>query len=576
MAKMLPPEISDETVSGAERSLFSKLRADLPDDWTVLHSLGLAVHERKPWTEVDFVLIGPKGLFCLEVKGGRVARHEGQWLFTDRHGQVWPRAKGPFEQAAEAAAAVAHFAESKFPEIWDVVVGYGVATPDVVFDVDGPDIEGSLVYDSRDATRGFGAYLEKLATHWRHRLEGQRRRPMRGLSGEEHRRLVDLLRGDFDFRPSLRTRVGLVNRELLRLTEEQYHVLDGLAENERVVVKGGAGTGKTLLAIEEATRQAQAGRRVFLFCFNRQLADFLTRTVKDEKLIRARHLHGFISEEVARAGLFDRLPPPDEAHSYTVAYPQLCVEAILDSSDPPECDVLILDEAQDLLRERYVDVFDLLVKGGLARGTWRAFLDPNQNIFQGVSPAGMQRLQDAHPAFYRLTENCRNTVPIAKSVAMLSGIKADKTLAVSGPDVETCWYRDAAMQTRLVSRHVNRLLSRGLHPTDIVLLSLRKLQRSCLASGLQEVPYKIWEFEHGPPTPGPALRFSTIAGFKGLEADAVLIVDINDLSSEKSRYSLYVGGSRARGLLSLFIDEAARPAYEKMKGELEQRSVHKG
>ena len=154
---------------------------------------------------------------------------------------------------------------------------------------------------------------------------------------------------------------------------------------------------------------------------------------------------------------------------------------------------------------------------------------------------------------------------------MLSGIKADKVLVVSGPEVEIYWYRDAATQTRQVSRHVNRLLSEGLHPTDIVLLSFRKFHRSCLGSGLREVPHKIWEFESGPPTPRPALRFSTIAGFKGLEADATVIVDIDDLSSEKMRSSLYVGASRPRVLLSLFINEGARPAYEKMKSDFEQR-----
>jgi hypothetical protein len=87
------------------------------------------------------------------------------------------------------------------------------------------------------------------------------------------------------------------------LTQEQYHVLDGLSENDRVLVRGGAGTGKTLLAIEEARRQARGGRRVVLFCFNRQLAAFLAGTVKDETLIRARHLHVFMSEEITRAGV---------------------------------------------------------------------------------------------------------------------------------------------------------------------------------------------------------------------------------------------------------------------------------
>ena len=88
MARMVPPIVSDATQSNAEIRLFGKIRDELSDDWIVLHSLGLAGHARKPWAEIDFVLIGPPGVFCLEVKGGRVARRDGMWEFTNRHGET--------------------------------------------------------------------------------------------------------------------------------------------------------------------------------------------------------------------------------------------------------------------------------------------------------------------------------------------------------------------------------------------------------------------------------------------------------------------------------------------------------
>ena len=179
------------------------------------------------------MLIGPTGLFCLEVKGGRLARTKGMWLFTDRHGQVTQKSEGPFEQVAGATAALTHYVAEKLPQIWNVVVGYGVATPDIEFGVAGPDIEEKIVYDIRDESRSFSGYLAQIEDHWRKRLESQRGRSMRGLEKDESRRLAVLLRGDFDARRSLRTRVGLVNQELLRLTEEQYRVLDGLAEKAK-------------------------------------------------------------------------------------------------------------------------------------------------------------------------------------------------------------------------------------------------------------------------------------------------------------------------------------------------------
>src|SRR5712692_1544581 len=98
MARMCPPELSAEVRSHAERHLFELLKDGLSDSWTVLHSLGVIGHRAKPWAEVDFVLVGPPGVFCLEVKGGRVQRHEGMWFFTDRFDPVTTKREGPFEQ----------------------------------------------------------------------------------------------------------------------------------------------------------------------------------------------------------------------------------------------------------------------------------------------------------------------------------------------------------------------------------------------------------------------------------------------------------------------------------------------
>ena len=72
MAKMIPSEFDEATVSAAERRFFELIKHD-PDtaDWTALHSLGLARRGRKPFGEIDFVVIIPAaGVFCLEVKGG--------------------------------------------------------------------------------------------------------------------------------------------------------------------------------------------------------------------------------------------------------------------------------------------------------------------------------------------------------------------------------------------------------------------------------------------------------------------------------------------------------------------------
>ncbi len=75
MARMLPPEVAEDNPSNAEKRIFQKFKDGLSGEWTVLHSLGLAHHNRKRWAEADFVLVGPRGVFVGEVKGGRIARN---------------------------------------------------------------------------------------------------------------------------------------------------------------------------------------------------------------------------------------------------------------------------------------------------------------------------------------------------------------------------------------------------------------------------------------------------------------------------------------------------------------------
>src|SRR3954447_9567164 len=96
---MIPQIISSATKSRAERLVFDLLRdIDLPDA-VALHSVGLSKHEYKRWGELDFVILSPKGLFVLEVKGGGVGCHEGIWTYTDRFGQEHRNSEGPFKQA---------------------------------------------------------------------------------------------------------------------------------------------------------------------------------------------------------------------------------------------------------------------------------------------------------------------------------------------------------------------------------------------------------------------------------------------------------------------------------------------
>jgi hypothetical protein len=571
---MYPAAVDPETESGAERELFHRFADELSDDWAVLHSLGMSVHDRKLWAQIDFVAVGPRGIFCLEVKGGRVARKAGKWLFTNRHGRTTEKNEGPFEQAGSATAALRRYLRGRIKAAKHATVGFGVMMPDIVFNAEGPDIDVDVLYDERNRDEGLGAYVRRLADVWRSRLESRHRGwSFRPLSPKDCAAVVEALRPDFDLRPSLRARVGRARGELLRLTREQYRVLDGLSANDRVIVRGGAGSGKTLLAAEEATRQAAAGRRVFLCCFNRRLAEFLRRALADVHGVHVAGLHAFMAEMIRDAGLNHKLPDAEPSDLFEVFYPDVCVEALVELDLLETYDILLMDEGQDVARPAYLDVLDALLRGGLERGCWRFFYDPNQDIFEAIDPAGMKRLLDATPAQFDLAINCRNTSPVAVNTELLSGVSCRETLVVEGPEVEYFWYHDDNEQRRLVSNHLNRLISSGIAVRDIVILSRRRLENTFLTGGLPAVPFPILELDELSADPDSMVRFATVSSFKGLEADAVLLVGIDDLEGDDSLHAIYVGASRARVLLSVFLHQSTRRRFGERSAAFGRRIV---
>jgi hypothetical protein len=552
MARMFPAKFPDEWKSEAEHDVFEMLRDDLSHEWICLHSVGLAKHERKVWAEIDFVVIGPPGVFCLEVKGGFVGREAGVWIFRNRHGRENRKREGPFEQVGSAAGALKAFFKANSRAVLNSVVGYGVVMPDVLCTMRGPDVDSELVLDQSTVGEGMRKYVERLTDVWTRRFREQHRADPRELSREQREEILESLRGNFDLVPSLPTRIGWVKEELVRLTQEQSEYLARLEENPRVLVRGGAGTGKTLLAAEEATRAAKSGAHVLFLCFSRLLAESIKPVAREGVTVST--LHSLMSNLIRDAGLDGELPEADENDLLEVFFPVLTLQALALPTRPRPYDLLVIDEGQDILLLNYLDVLDGLLLAGLADGCWRIFYDPNQNIFNGVGRPAMERMLSHNPTQYPLTMNCRNTEQVAAATAMFSGCALLEASA-QGPQVETLWYRHRSEQKKVVSNYVRRLLSQGIRPSDIVVLSSRTLKNSCLSDGWHgTVGASLVDVAERRPNDQSAVAFSTIAAFKGLESDAIVLLDAVT-THPSSRYLTYVGASRARVLLAIFLDQ---------------------
>jgi hypothetical protein len=334
----------------------------------------------------------------------------------------------------------------------------------------------------------------------------------------------------------------------------------GLVDEPRVVVKGGAGTGKTLLACEEAMRLARDGRRTMFLCFGSRLADYVQKVLNGHG-VAVSHVHGLMSTLISDAEARDELPAVDPQDLFDIYYPQVAIDALSQLDRFGSVDALVLDEGQDLLKPTYVQFFDALLDGETSGGIWRLFYDPNQDIFMGGAPSELEHLESV-AASYRLTRNCRNTREIALATSFVSGVRVAETLVVDGPDVVEEWGAVTKELEKCVPRVLRDWLDRGLEPGQITILSPRKFERSLVGSiDPARLPRRIVDITRGDPSDTNRIRFSTIAGFKGLEGDAILLVDVDEMTSPHQLALLYTGASRAKSLLGLVMSESCRETY---------------
>ena len=138
---------------------------------------------------------------------------------------------------------------------------------------------------------------------WEHGATRSRHTPFNTADIEQ---LKDALVPDVEIMSTLGSELLLEDRVIRRLTMEQYSLLSALSELRRVAVRGGAGTGKTMLAAEKARRLALEGNRTLLTCFNRSLGRSFQRMEKPPNLV-ATNFHDLCWALAEEAGC--EIPP---------------------------------------------------------------------------------------------------------------------------------------------------------------------------------------------------------------------------------------------------------------------------
>lgn len=560
MATLIPAQPKECT--HGERLVYEALGRDLDPDWIVLHSLGLPGHETKIWGEADIVVLSTKGVFALEVKGGKVSCKDGVWTFGDPSRSSYTKQEDPWTQAKGTMFAVKNKLVEVDQRLADLLFGFGVVMPHEVFTTVGAEIEPAVLLDKRQIKRNLGYYIGDLMRHWSGVYKQKYGREPRLPTREEIKRIRQILRPDVDSAFSLGSYLTGVETSLIQLSRDQIRASRRMAENPRTIVRGKAGTGKTVVAVERALQLSGKGLRVLFLCFNQLLAKHLQQGIAADPRgarVEVRHVHSLYREVIDRAGLAGRLDNAvDQSDLFSRVFPETFADAAIETGLEP-WDVLVLDEAQDLLTPANIDAFDMMVAHGINHGRWHIFFDRLQNIYgTDVQDQVEKRLAEAQPAFDDLFENCRNTRQVAVQASILSGIDLALDGAPDGPSCDNVYFRDTKHFQTLLDSTVSRLLKQDIRPQDIAILSTRKRENSMLngVETLSGVPI-IDAAMAGPND----MVFSTMHSFKGLERLVVLAVDVDRIDDPQRSMLHYAGFSRARGLLHVFLHESSKSAY---------------
>jgi hypothetical protein len=573
MAKLLPPYIDRSCKSTGEKMLFDIFKnSAFTAEWIILHSLNLSQHTVRLYGEIDFLILIPKGgMFVMEVKAGDVKCNSGVWYYTNKFNVTNTSNVGPFNQARDAMFSLRSSMEKEFGKghkFTKILSGFLCAFPHISFDKRSVEYEPWQILDKDAINSGTETFFQNLVSQFINKHKNKRWFSEKDSlpDANDLNLLCDFFRGDFERIRTVKERLEEFDREVKKYTEEQYRILDSIQLNERSVIQGSAGTGKTMIAIESAVRAAAEGKKVFLTCYNRLIGEWMQRQVEEWKdKIKVSSLHSFLFEQSKG---FDYDKRQSSNQDFYSRYLPLLLKDIYQKGISKKFDKLIVDEGQDLIRAEYLELFDSIVTGGLSSGNWEIYGDfERQAIYAQLSRTAMLDLlkgSGQHSNFL-LKINCRNTKQIGEETSLISGFEKPPFLLehLEGIPVEYIFYRDVAHQQTLLAQQLQKLSASKVCLNELVIISPRKFQNSCSDWVLGYSIREIKNCHEISPTQ-TFYGFATVQSYKGMESNYVLITDIEDLSSEIAKSLLYVGMSRARYGLILFISETMRNEYREI------------
>lgn len=512
---MYPKNINEYMPTDSERIVYQELKNQLPDSFDVFYSVSWTSYNagRLVKSEADFVVASPDyGFLCLEVKGGNSVRIEDNvWYLSDAvHGERKLN-MSPYDQAEKNMYYFNKVFSNKYNMRYSGTFGAGVVFP---FYPIGEDVEISnrdreCTIDSNDLNNLYDR-IKKMFRLWGGASYGRRFYPI-----SQHNAFLELIRD--------RLAISAAAGALVRYKDQQLNVINRVQDNyiyllsnvKQFYMRGGAGTGKTWIAMKMAKKAAEiSGKNVLFLCSSKRLAEMVRSNIGD--LVIVKDIRSLFENAIRD---FNAFAEP--------TYDGLSNNFIEEST---KYDAIFVDEAQDFTTEWANIVRNLLVEKDTSR--LGIFYDDVQVLREDSFGDGFG-IQDAP---YLLRENIRNTANIYNWVADKTNLGTDMIAnPVEGPTPITEVVSERGQLILLLETLFRRYLDEEYLKNDsLVIITNNKEQ---LLHEFHDGVAK-WKFVDGTPCNEDEIGVYSIEEYKGLESNMVIYIH-NTAATENMNYIAY-------------------------------------
>lgn len=521
--RLIPPNPDFSDGQTAEKAVWDVLEAVLPDDVVLAHSV--QVRHGRAEHEIDILVLWPGvGIAAIEVKGGLVTNNHGQW-FQSGGADSKRKLKDPLAQSQGSAHALKDWLADQMGSLLTSRFVYMAAFPYSVMSQDWVKSGNprALFLDQNDLKSPAGKIRCAIET------EGGGTVP---LAPSFLERILPHLEGSLDQHNGDAAGHGEDEDLQDHLTERQAVLLSATRSLPRIRFTGGAGSGKTWLAVQKAHELSKAGRRVGLFCYNKGLGLYLSNQVQKWRSAKPAFT-GEFHEYVLSLGV----PEGIGQEYFDVEMPRRLQELAAGLPLGEKFDAIIVDEAQDFMPSWWDALRDCL-KDPEASEIY-AFMDDRQDVYNRLDSAvALHDLVTIH-----VDDNLRNTRKIAETFKSFTGEKftprGSTGLAVRRVD---CLPEDAM---DVASDCVDALIDDGWANNQIALLTTNRRHPIHQEFFETDTIDEYWREFHA----NEAEFYGHVLGFKGLERSVVILCVDGFRDLDRAAERLYVGLSRARTLL---------------------------